>query len=260
MASCVWTTSATPPARRDSGRACSASARDSAPASPTAASTRRSARATSCCRSRTAATSRSSPRSITRPSTAHRSAARCAIARTTAAAGSRGSSRVDDIAPIEARLDRTAAAGHRRRPDGVDLRWSQIGVNDVADDAAAAVLRPVAHRPGRPPVGRRLAGAAHPARDRRRRVDASTTTSGRRLSSRSTASRSTGVSPDEGTGRRRRGVRHRQRLGPDRLIRVRACGAPSTDPTRISGKPTTMPSVKPLGQEQRRRTARRPPG
>ncbi len=28
-----------------------------------------------------------------------------------------------------------AAAGHRRRPDGVDLRWSQIGVNDVADDA-----------------------------------------------------------------------------------------------------------------------------
>ncbi len=42
---------------------------------------------------------------------------------------------VDDIAPIEARLQRTAAAGHRRRPDGVDLRWSQIGVNDLADDA-----------------------------------------------------------------------------------------------------------------------------
>lgn len=42
---------------------------------------------------------------------------------------------VDDIAPIEARLDRTAAAGHRRRPDGTDLRWSQIGVNEVADDA-----------------------------------------------------------------------------------------------------------------------------
>jgi hypothetical protein len=42
---------------------------------------------------------------------------------------------VDDIAPVEARLDRTAAAGHRRRPDGVDLRWSQIGVNDVAEDA-----------------------------------------------------------------------------------------------------------------------------
>lgn len=41
---------------------------------------------------------------------------------------------VDDIAPIEARLARTAAAGHRRRPDGVDLRWAQIGVNDVAAD------------------------------------------------------------------------------------------------------------------------------
>jgi hypothetical protein len=41
---------------------------------------------------------------------------------------------VDDIAPIEARLDRTAAAGHRRRPDGFDLRWAQIGVNDVAAD------------------------------------------------------------------------------------------------------------------------------
>lgn len=41
---------------------------------------------------------------------------------------------VDDIAPVEARLNRTAAAGHRRRPDGVDLRWSQIGVNDLATE------------------------------------------------------------------------------------------------------------------------------
>jgi hypothetical protein len=41
---------------------------------------------------------------------------------------------VDDIAPVEQRLERTAAAGHRRRPDGVDLRWAQIGVNDVAAD------------------------------------------------------------------------------------------------------------------------------
>lgn len=41
---------------------------------------------------------------------------------------------VDDIAPIEQRLSRTAAAGHRRRPDGVDLRWAQIGVIDVAAD------------------------------------------------------------------------------------------------------------------------------
>jgi hypothetical protein len=42
--------------------------------------------------------------------------------------------RVDDMAPIEARLGRPAAAGHRRRPDGFDLRWQQIGVNDVAAD------------------------------------------------------------------------------------------------------------------------------
>jgi glyoxalase-like protein len=41
---------------------------------------------------------------------------------------------VDDIAPIEQRLSRPAASGHRRRPDGYDLRWSQIGVNDVAAD------------------------------------------------------------------------------------------------------------------------------
>ncbi len=37
---------------------------------------------------------------------------------------------VDDIAPIEARLGRAAADGHRRRPDGFDLRWKQIGVKD----------------------------------------------------------------------------------------------------------------------------------
>jgi Glyoxalase-like domain len=43
---------------------------------------------------------------------------------------------VDDIAAIEARLGRNAAAGHRRRPDGFDLRWRQIGVANLADDAA----------------------------------------------------------------------------------------------------------------------------
>jgi hypothetical protein len=41
---------------------------------------------------------------------------------------------VEDIASIEQRLSRIAAAGHRRRPDGLDLRWAQIGVNDVAAD------------------------------------------------------------------------------------------------------------------------------
>jgi hypothetical protein len=42
--------------------------------------------------------------------------------------------RVDDITPIETRLARPAAAGHRRRPDGFDLRWQQIGINDIAGD------------------------------------------------------------------------------------------------------------------------------
>jgi hypothetical protein len=42
--------------------------------------------------------------------------------------------RVDDMQPVEARLGRPAADGHRRRPDGFDLRWQQIGVNDLAAD------------------------------------------------------------------------------------------------------------------------------
>jgi hypothetical protein len=42
--------------------------------------------------------------------------------------------RVDDIGPIETRLARPAAAGHRRRPDGFDLTWRQIGINDVTED------------------------------------------------------------------------------------------------------------------------------
>jgi hypothetical protein len=41
---------------------------------------------------------------------------------------------VDDLAPIEQRLGRSAAPGHRRRPDGFDLRWSQIGITDVEAD------------------------------------------------------------------------------------------------------------------------------
>jgi Glyoxalase-like domain len=43
---------------------------------------------------------------------------------------------VDDLAPLEARLGRPAVAGHRRRPDGTDLTWRQIGVLDLLDDPA----------------------------------------------------------------------------------------------------------------------------
>ena len=41
---------------------------------------------------------------------------------------------VTDLAAIEQRLGRPAAPGHRRRPDGFDLRWKQIGVLDTASD------------------------------------------------------------------------------------------------------------------------------
>jgi hypothetical protein len=41
---------------------------------------------------------------------------------------------VSELAPIEARFGRPAAAGHRVRPDGFDLRWKQIGINDTAND------------------------------------------------------------------------------------------------------------------------------
>jgi len=38
---------------------------------------------------------------------------------------------VDDISVVEGRLGRSAAEGHRRRPDGFVLNWKQIGVNDL---------------------------------------------------------------------------------------------------------------------------------
>lgn len=41
---------------------------------------------------------------------------------------------VDDIAPYEARLQRPAAPGNRRLPDGTELRWKQLGVNGLIAD------------------------------------------------------------------------------------------------------------------------------
>jgi len=41
---------------------------------------------------------------------------------------------VDDIALMEPRLGRAAVPGNRRRPDGFDLRWRQIGVMDLQAD------------------------------------------------------------------------------------------------------------------------------
>jgi hypothetical protein len=39
----------------------------------------------------------------------------------------------DDIAKVETLLGRRAAAGHRIRPDGVDLHWRQLGVLDTME-------------------------------------------------------------------------------------------------------------------------------
>jgi hypothetical protein len=41
---------------------------------------------------------------------------------------------VDDIEAVESRLERPAVDGNRHRPDGFDLRWKQIGVNDTMND------------------------------------------------------------------------------------------------------------------------------
>ncbi|CAN5296721.1 MAG: VOC family protein [Nocardioides sp.] len=41
---------------------------------------------------------------------------------------------IDDLAPIEERLGRKAVDGNRRMPDGTELLWKQIGVNDLAAD------------------------------------------------------------------------------------------------------------------------------
>lgn len=79
---------------------------------------------------------------------------RAVRARTEAGGGWLGwAIRVDDLAPIEARLGRTAVDGHRRRPDGTDLRWKQIGVNDLAVD------------PQRPFFVHWFSGTEHPSRD-----------------------------------------------------------------------------------------------
>lgn len=41
---------------------------------------------------------------------------------------------VDDIGPAEERLGREAVAGNRHRPDGVELRWRQLGVKGLISD------------------------------------------------------------------------------------------------------------------------------
>ena len=41
---------------------------------------------------------------------------------------------VEDIATVEERLGRPSVEGNRRRPDGVELRWRQLGVKGLMSD------------------------------------------------------------------------------------------------------------------------------
>ena len=134
MGACGWTISPTPPAPKGSRRACSGSEHGSGPASPTAASTRRSAPGTSSSRW---------PRGCyleVVEALDHPAADRAPFGRAVRARSEAGGGwlawvvAVDDMGPIEQRLGRRAADGHRRRPDGFDLRWKQIGINDVSED------------------------------------------------------------------------------------------------------------------------------
>jgi len=40
----------------------------------------------------------------------------------------------EDLTPIEAAIGRPAIDGHRRRPDGTDLKWKQVGVKELLTD------------------------------------------------------------------------------------------------------------------------------
>lgn len=41
----------------------------------------------------------------------------------------------EDIKPVEERMGRNAVEGHRKRPDGSELRWKQIGILNIIDDS-----------------------------------------------------------------------------------------------------------------------------
>ena len=75
--------------------------------------------------------------------------------------------RVDDISPVEERLGRGPSSGNRHRPDGVELRWRQLGIKGLHVRPAAALLRAVGGRVAHPSVGASTSGDHRGAADRR---------------------------------------------------------------------------------------------
>jgi hypothetical protein len=41
----------------------------------------------------------------------------------------------DDISPVESRLGRSAVDGSRKKPDGTELKWKQIGILGTLEDS-----------------------------------------------------------------------------------------------------------------------------
>ena len=122
---------------------------------------------------------------------------------------------VDDITKVEVRLGRDSVQGNRHRPDGVELRWRQVGVRGHAVRPAAAVL----HRSGSPPPSSTPARAApapcgwRPSRSPATRTG-SATGSATPSRARSRTSPSSGSPPHGTPGHRRRAVRHPERRRP----------------------------------------------
>ena len=76
---------------------------------------------------------------------------------------------VDDIAKVEARLGRESVQGNRHRPDGVELRWRQIGVKGLQSDPQLPFfIQWQSPADAAPQRGQHRPGAARHPRDRRR--------------------------------------------------------------------------------------------
>jgi hypothetical protein len=49
-----------------------------------------------------------------------------------------------DISPIEAKFGRPATEGQRKRPDGTELSWKQLGVIEIARPTRTSILHSMA--------------------------------------------------------------------------------------------------------------------